>query len=106
MFLTVPASGPAPTLSLLPGGGSPTRVTFPATSEARGPGDPGDADTLQVTPTCILRKKDAISDILQKTRILSGAPPGILLSFYLLINGFKTFSLLSPGLILPFQSSD
>lgn len=36
---------------------------------------------------------------------LCGAPPGIL-SFYLLINRFKTFSLLSPGLFLPFQSSD
>ena len=61
------------------GGGSPTAVTFPATSEARGLGDLWEAsgtltlfllcDTLQVTPTYILRKKDAISDILQKTRI-------------------------------------
>lgn len=121
IFLTVRASGPAPTRSpptptLPPRGGSPTGVEFPATSEARGLGDLREAagtltlfllcDTLQVTPTYILRKKDAISDILQKTRILSGAPPGILLSFYLLINGFKTFSLLSPDLFLPFQSSD
>lgn len=71
---TVPANPPPPR-----GRGSPTGVTFPATSEARGLGDLREAagtltlfllcDTLQVTPTYILRKKDAISDILQKMRI-------------------------------------
>lgn len=101
-----PCSHPIPS----PWGRKPHRSHIPSHLRSTWPGGPvggcGYADTLQVTPAGILRKKDAISDILQKTRILSGAPPGILLSFYLLMNGFKTFSLLSPGLILPFQSSD
>lgn len=104
---TTPWIWPCSHLCPLPfGGGRLTSITFLVTLPGGYAGGCWDSDFCVYDKRCpfysvtpfrwhpptFSEKKDAISVIVQKRRILNGAPTGILLSFYLWITGFKIFS--------------